>query len=223
MRMEMIAAVAQAMLADTMRVHALPYEGPGCARIIELDALKPVTTERLASLTAEEREDLCGVLRWMERDVRESLWAEATEEAKQARAAVEDELIERAKDYEYAAGLAADMAAQDTPRQAIATAAEYASEGDDDDSPDEDDDEPYEAPGGAGEAIDFDAEDRGSVWLMRPLTEEAITHAAVVYEDAPRMGVAVAIEHRLVSDNVTRLLSDGYRVSVDGVEATLPE
>ena len=69
--------------------------------------------------------------------------------------------------------------------------------------------------------IDFAVENHGSIYLVRPLTEAAQEHADEVYAEAMTFGGAVAVEHRYADHNISLLLSDGFRVSLDGDEVEL--
>ncbi len=135
--------IATGLLALAIKADAIPYEGPGCARIVALDDYKALATHNLGRLSAEEREALHSALEMVIRDVRVSLWADASEKAKTAQSDVEDEWHERCKDYEYACGIASGMAYEMTPAQALGQSAEFDAEGwDTKENDDDGDDDP---------------------------------------------------------------------------------
>jgi hypothetical protein len=71
--------------------------------------------------------------------------------------------------------------------------------------------------------MDFAFENHGSVFLVRPLTDAARTHAKEVYADAMTFGGAIAVDASYAVHNAETLLMDGFSVSVDGREIELRE
>ena len=71
--------------------------------------------------------------------------------------------------------------------------------------------------------IDFAMTNQGSVYLIRPMTDAAKTHADEVYADALRFGGAIAVDHNFAASNAENLLNDGFTVSLDGQELALRE
>ena len=69
--------------------------------------------------------------------------------------------------------------------------------------------------------MDFEFHRHGSLYTARAVSEIAKEHAAEVYADATTFGGRYVIESRYVVDNVTDLLNEGLRVSVDGQEIEL--
>ena len=70
---------------------------------------------------------------------------------------------------------------------------------------------------------DFEMENHGSIYLIRPMTPAAVAHADEFYADALRFGGAVAVEHNYAQSNAAFLMQDGFTVSLDGRELTLAE
>jgi hypothetical protein len=69
----------------------------------------------------------------------------------------------------------------------------------------------------AGPAADFVVFGGGSVYLVRPLTDDAGNHLLrVVGEEAQFLGNAVAVEHRYIAEFVLALAEDGFTVGVEG-------
>jgi hypothetical protein len=63
---------------------------------------------------------------------------------------------------------------------------------------------------------DFEVQNEGSIYLLRPMSEGArIWCAEHLPEDAPRFGVAYAVEHRYIRDIVEGVMADGYNVTWD--------
>jgi fructose-1-phosphate kinase PfkB-like protein len=63
------------------------------------------------------------------------------------------------------------------------------------------------------DAIDFTVMGGGSVYLLRPNTEEAEAWVEEhIPEDAMMMGNAIAVEHRYIADIVVGIQNDGLTV-----------
>ena len=71
--------------------------------------------------------------------------------------------------------------------------------------------------------IDFAMTNQGSVYLIRPMTDAAKTHADEFYADALRFGGAVAVDQHYAASNAAFLMQDGFTVSLDGQELALRE
>jgi hypothetical protein len=59
----------------------------------------------------------------------------------------------------------------------------------------------------------FEVENHGSIFLFRPMTDEAKKHALEVFADAQRFGGAIAIEPRCVDNAIECLEEDGFEVA----------
>jgi hypothetical protein len=60
---------------------------------------------------------------------------------------------------------------------------------------------------------DFGVENHGTIYLLRPLTERAVTWVNEhLPEDAQWFDDAVAVEHRFIHDIVVGVVTDGLRV-----------
>lgn len=69
--------------------------------------------------------------------------------------------------------------------------------------------------------FDFAMTNEGSLYLLRPMSDSAKTHADEFYSEALRFGGAIAIDHRYAASNAEFLLQDGFSVSLDGEELCL--
>lgn len=71
--------------------------------------------------------------------------------------------------------------------------------------------------------IDFEMTNEGALYMIRPMTPEAVAHADEFYADALRFGGAIAVDHRYAASNAEFLMQDGFTVSLDGQELALRE
>lgn len=63
---------------------------------------------------------------------------------------------------------------------------------------------------------DFQVEDHGTIFLVRPQTNEATDFVDLLTDEQPETmtyGGAVALDHRLAGDFLAQLLDDGYTVA----------
>lgn len=62
-------------------------------------------------------------------------------------------------------------------------------------------------------SIDFEVQNEGSIFLLRPLSDEAFQWIEDhIGEEAQFFGNAVAVEHRYIADIVDGIISDGLEV-----------
>jgi hypothetical protein len=60
---------------------------------------------------------------------------------------------------------------------------------------------------------DFEVQNEGTIYLLRPLTPAARAWVAVhISDDAQYFGDAVVVEHRYIRDIVAGIIADGLRV-----------
>lgn len=63
-------------------------------------------------------------------------------------------------------------------------------------------------------ALDFAVVDHGTIALLQPLTEEATEWVDLhLPDDAPRLGEAIAVEHRYINDILVGIEHDGLVVA----------
>jgi hypothetical protein len=63
-------------------------------------------------------------------------------------------------------------------------------------------------------AVDFEVENHGTIFLFRPITKAAqVWCDEHLPEDAPMFGTAYAVEHRYIRPIVEGVLADGYNVN----------
>ena len=66
---------------------------------------------------------------------------------------------------------------------------------------------------------EFEFENHGSIYMIRPTTAEACDHAEEAFDtDAPRLGNAIACEPRFAATVAQGLLAEGFTVALDGRE-----
>jgi hypothetical protein len=67
--------------------------------------------------------------------------------------------------------------------------------------------------GNKSSSADFLVQNEGTIFLFRPLTEEAAAHLQEnVQEDAQWFGGALVVEHRYARDLADQLTQDGFTV-----------
>jgi len=66
--------------------------------------------------------------------------------------------------------------------------------------------------------IDFEIENTGPFWIIRAKTDAARDHATEVFQEAERWNGGVVCESRYVQDVAHALHSEGFCISVNGVE-----
>lgn len=61
-------------------------------------------------------------------------------------------------------------------------------------------------------SADFTVNNQGSIFLLDPISEEAVTWAEDYLTDAQRFGNTVVVEHRYIADIVEGINGDGLSV-----------